>query len=68
MHSPQRQEPQNPNSISSLISHLVSSTDDEELDKDDFKKWMAEFREQLRADRIKILDELRKDFGSFKMS
>ena len=70
LHTPRQQEPQNPNSINSFISHLVSSTDDEEkmIHEDDFKKWMAEFREQLRADRIKILAELRQDFNLFKGS
>ena len=60
---------QNPISIISLVSHcskppdpdpdLVSSTTDEEVD---LKQWIAEFHEQLRIDRTKILDKLRQDF------
>ena len=70
LHTPRQQEPQNPNLINSLISHFVSSTDDEEniIGEVDMKKWIAEFREQLRADRIKFLAELRQDFSLFKGS
>ena len=35
---------------------------------DDLKKWIADFREQLKADRIKFIAELRKDFSLFKLS
>ena len=68
-----QQAPQNPSSIISLASrcskppdpdpNLVSSTTDEEVD---LKQWIAEFREQLRIDRTKILDELRQDFSLLK--
>ena len=45
---------------------LVSSTIDEheKLNVElDFQQWMVEFREQLRTDRTKILEEWRKDFS-----
>ena len=67
---PPHQTPtQNANSTISLVSHCVMSphSDDEGKlnDEVDFKRWMAEFREQLRADRTKILAELKKDFSLF---
>ena len=68
-----QQVPQNPSSIISLASHcskppdpdtdLVSSTTDKEVD---LKQWIVKFREQLRIDRTKILDELRQDFSLLK--
>ena len=74
-----QQEPQNPSSIVSLVSHcskfpnpdldIVSSTTNTEeklIDREDFKQWMVEFREQLRTDRTKMFEELRKDFSLLK--
>ena len=66
--------PQDPSSIPSLISHCVKLPNPEEeklsdeADRSDFKEWIKEFREQLRADRIMIIEELRKDFSLFKLS
>ena len=70
---PKEQPPQNPSSIISLRSHCLtfdsSKLDKEKLnDEEDFKEWMKEFREQLRVDRNKILEEIRKDFSLFKLS
>ena len=60
----------NASSSISLVSHCVTfpNPEDEEKpnDEGDFKRWMAEFREQLRADRIKIIAELKKDFSLLK--
>ena len=74
--------PQMPNSITTMVTHclrLPSSPTfslcscqeyqddaDKHNDEVDFKQWLAEFREELRADRNKILDEMRKDFSLFK--
>ena len=44
---------------------LHSDDEGKPNDEVDFKRWMAEFREQLRVDRIKILAELKKDFSLF---
>ena len=58
----------------SMISHYVKASGldeeklNEEADRADFKEWLEEFREQLRADRAKIIAELRKDFSLFKLS
>ena len=64
--------PHNPSSITSLVSHCVNEPSplDEKLndEADDLKKWIADFREQLKADRIKFIAELRKDFSLFKSS
>ena len=73
---------QGPASTTTMIAHFAlspppdyvkaSSTDEEkqndEVDTADFKEWFEEFREQLRADRAKIIDELRKDFSMFTLS
>ena len=66
--------PQDPNSIPSLISHCVKLPDpdgenlSDQADREDFKEWFKEFREQLRADRNMIIEELRKDLSIFKFS
>ena len=48
-----------------LVSYATDDAD-KHNDEVDFKQWLAEFREELRADRNKILDEMRKDFSLFK--
>ena len=66
--------PQDPHSIPSLISHCVKLPDpdgenlSDQADREDFKEWFKEFREQLRADRNMIIEELRRDFSFFKLS
>ena len=66
--------PQNPNSITSLLSHCVNMPNqvdeklNDEAERDDFKEWIADFREQLKADRIKFMADLRKDFSSLNLS
>ena len=61
---------QNPHSIVSLISHYQKplSPDQDDEEKTDFKKWIEDFREQLRADRAKIIDEIKQEFRWFKES
>ena len=66
--------PQNPHSIPSLVSHCVKAPSpveeklNDDTDRADFKEWLAEFRDQMKADRIKFIAELRKDLSSFKFS
>ena len=66
--------PQTPSSIPSLVSHCVNvpSPVEENLkddaNREDFKEWFEEFREQLRADRTRFMAELRKDFSMFNLS
>ena len=57
-----------PNSITSMVTHYVSLRIDEKDDKEDFKVWMEEFREQLRIDRAKMIAEIRKDLSLLKLS
>ena len=57
-----------PNSITSMVTHYVSLRIDEKDDKEDFKVWMGEFREQLRIDRVKMIAEIRKDLSLLKLS
>ena len=39
------------------------AVEEKKIDKTDFEEWLAEFREQLRSDRAKILAEIKLDFG-----
>ena len=57
-----------PNSITSMVTHYVSLRIDEKDDKEDFKVWMEEFREQLSVDRAKMIAEIRKDLSLLKLS
>ena len=55
--------------MNSVDSSSPNDDDSEEyklgnmIDKADFEEFIAEFREQLRADRAKILSEIKLDFG-----
>ena len=66
--------PQTPSLIPSLVSHCVNmpSQVEENLwhdaDREDFKIWIEEFREQLRADRTRFIAELRRDLSMFNLS
>ena len=59
----------------SMVSHCLKdlepnvdpdNTDEKMIMKEEFEELIAEFREQLKADRAKILEEVRKDFSWIK--
>ena len=57
-----------PMSSADSSSHNDDSEEvkEKKIEKTDFEEWLAEFREQLRSDREKILAEIKLDFGWFK--
>ena len=73
---PNEHPPQHPTSIISLCSHCLTVNNPDPVLKDkpgdgdeaDFKEWLEEFCEQLRVDRKKFFDELRKDLNLLKSS
>ena len=61
---------QGPGSITSMIAHYKydSEKNSELITKEAFKELIEEFRAQLKADRVKILEEIRRDFSWWKES
>ena len=63
---------QRPESTTSMIAHYKGGSEENEeqkpITKEAFEELMEEFRAQLKADRIKILAEIKKDFSWWKES